>query len=395
MQRSESKILTTHVGSLIRPPKFVANLKGVDAGDAAAMREYPQRLREAVARIVREQAEIGIDIVSDGEFGKSASWSRYILERLTGFEQRAGIGLKVGEVVAKSRDRALFPEFYAEYDKTQGFVGTKGNWVCTGPINYRGQDLIRRDIDNFKAALAGVSVVEPFIPAVAPGSVVPDRINEYYKNDEELIFAVADALHDEYRAIIDAGFLLQVDDAHLPLMYERMVPPDSFADYLAWADLRLSALNHALQGLPEDRIRYHLCWGSWNAPHTADVPLKDIVHLLLRLRVGAYSIEAANVRHEHEWHLWETVKLPSHKILIPGVISHATNVIEHPELVAERITRLAALVGRENVIAGTDCGFAQGPYVRRVHPSIMWAKLQALVEGTKLASNKLWHRRAA
>lgn len=395
MQRSESKILTTHVGSLIRPPKFVANLKGVDAGDAAAMREYPQRLREAVARIVREQAEIGIDIVSDGEFGKSASWSRYILERLTGFEQRAGIGLKVGEVVAKSRDRALFPEFYAEYDKTQGFVGTKGNWVCTGPINYRGQDLIRRDIDNFKAALAGVSVVEPFIPAVAPGSVVPDRINEYYKNDEELIFAVADALHDEYRAIIDAGFLLQVDDAHLPLMYERMVPPGSFADYLAWADLRLSALNHALQGLPEDRIRYHLCWGSWNAPHTADVPLKDIVHLLLRLRVGAYSIEAANVRHEHEWHLWETVKLPSHKILIPGVISHATNVIEHPELVAERITRLAALVGRENVIAGTDCGFAQGPYVRRVHPSIMWAKLQALVEGTKLASNKLWHRRAA
>ena len=221
------------------------------------------------------------------------------------------------------------------------------------------------------------------------------RLNEYYKSDEDFIFAVADALNEEYRAIVEAGFLLQVDDAHLAIMYERMVPPGTFKDYLVWAELRVEALNRALKGIPEDRLRYHLCWGSWNAPHTADVPLKDIVHLLLRLQVGAYSIEAANVRHEHEWHLWEAVKLPANKILIPGVISHVTNVVEAPELVAERIVRLAALVGRENVIAGTDCGFAQGPYVQRVHPSIQWAKLRALVEGAQLATAALWHRKAA
>ena len=395
MKHSDTKILTTHVGSLIRPPEFVALLTAIDAGDTTAAARYPDRLREAVEQIVRDQADIGIDVVSDGEFGKSSSWSRYILDRLTGFEQRTGIGLNAGEIVAKGRDRDRFPEFYAEYDKTQGFVGTKGNWVCVSPIAYTGHDLISRDIDNFKSALGRVSAADAFMAAVAPGSVVPDRINEHYRTDADFIFAVADALNEEYRAIVGAGLLLQVDDAHLPIMYERMVPPATFDDYLAWADLRIEALNRALKGIPEDRVRYHLCWGSWNAPHTGDVPLKDIVHLLLRLHVGAYSIEAANVRHEHEWHLWESIKLPAHKILIPGVISHVTNVVEHPELVAERIVRLAALVGRENLIAGTDCGFAQGPYVQRVHPTIMWSKLQALVEGARLASGKLWHRRAA
>jgi 5-methyltetrahydropteroyltriglutamate--homocysteine methyltransferase len=395
MKISESKILTTHVGSLIRPPEFVAILKTMDAGDRDAEAQYPERLRAAVAKTVREEAHVGIDVISDGEFGKSASWSRYILERLTGFEQRQGIGLATGEVVAKGRDRARFPEFYAEYDKTQGFVGTKGNWTCTGPITYRGQALIRRDIDNLKAALGGVDVTEAFMAAVAPGSVVPDRVDQYYRRDADFLLAVADALNEEYRAIVDAGFLLQVDDAHLPIMYERMVPPGSFQQYMAWADLRVEALNRALAGIPEERVRYHLCWGSWNAPHTGDVPLKEIVHLLLRTRVGAYSIEAANPRHEHEWRVWQTVKLPSNKVLIPGVISHATNVVEHPELVAERIVRFASLVGRENVIAGTDCGFAQGPYVQRVHPSVMWAKLEALVEGAQLASQELWHRRAA
>jgi 5-methyltetrahydropteroyltriglutamate--homocysteine methyltransferase len=395
MKISESKILTTHVGSLIRPPEFVAILKTMDAGDRDAEAQYPGRLRAAVAKTVREEAHVGIDVISDGEFGKSASWSRYILERLTGFEQRQGIGLATGEVVAKGRDRARFPEFYAEYDKTQGFVGTKGNWTCTGPITYRGQALIRRDIDNLKAALGGVDVTEAFMAAVAPGSVVPDRVDQYYRRDADFLLAVADALNEEYRAIVDAGFLLQVDDAHLPIMYERMVPPGSFQQYMAWADLRVEALNRALAGIPEERVRYHLCWGSWNAPHTGDVPLKEIVHLLLRTRVGAYSIEAANPRHEHEWRVWQTVKLPSNKVLIPGVISHATNVVEHPELVAERIVRFASLVGRENVIAGTDCGFAQGPYVQRVHPSVMWAKLEALVEGAQLASQELWHRRAA
>ena len=395
MKRSDTKILTTHVGSLIRPPEFVAVLKGMDAGDGNALNEYPISLRQAVGKIVREQADAGIDVVSDGEFGKSASWSRYILERLTGFEQRAGIGLKTGEIVAKGADRERFPEFYAEYDKTQGFVGIKGNWACTGPVTYKGHAVIERDIKNLKAALSGATVAEAFMAAVAPGSVVPDRLNEFYKSDEDFIFAVADALNEEYRAIVEAGFLLQVDDAHLAIMYERTVPPGTFKDYLVWAELRVEALNRALKGIPEDRLRYHLCWGSWNAPHTADVPLKDIVHLLLRLQVGAYSIEAANVRHEHEWHLWEAVKLPANKILIPGVISHVTNVVEAPELVAERIVRLAALVGRENIIAGTDCGFAQGPYVQRVHPSIQWAKLRALVEGAQLATAALWHRKAA
>jgi 5-methyltetrahydropteroyltriglutamate--homocysteine methyltransferase len=395
MKLSENKILTTHVGSLIRPPEFVAALKAIDAGDRDAEARYPERLREAVATIVRQQARVGIDVISDGEFGKSASWSRYILERLTGFEQRRGSGLATGEVVAKGQDRARFPEFYAEYDRTQGFVGTKGNWTCLGPITYRGHALVRRDIDNLKATVGRVNVTEAFMAAVAPGSVVPDRVDEYYRNDVDFLFAVADALNEEYRAIVDAGFLLQVDDAHLPIMYERMVPPASFRDYIAWAELRVEALNRALAGIPEERVRYHLCWGSWNAPHTGDVPLKEIVHLLLRMRVGAYSIEAANPRHEHEWRVWQTVKLPPHKVLIPGVISHATNVVEHPELVAERIVRLASLVGRENVIAGTDCGFAQGPYVQRVHPSVMWAKLEALVEGARLASYELWHRRAA
>lgn len=395
MKVSENKILTTHVGSLIRPPEFVAILKAIDAGDHDADTQYPEQLRAAVAKTVAEQARVGIDVISDGEFGKSASWSRYILDRLTGFEQRKDAGLASGEVVAKGQDRARFPEFYAEYDKTQGFVGTKGNWTCTGPISYRGQALIRRDIDNLKAALGGVDVTEAFMAAVAPGSVVPDRVDEHYRSDADFLFAVADALNQEYRAIVDAGFLLQVDDAHLPIMYERMVPPASFQQYIAWADLRVEALNRALAGIPEERVRYHLCWGSWNAPHTGDVPLKEIVHLLLRMRVGAYSIEAANPRHEHEWRVWQTVKLPSNKVLIPGVISHATNVVEHPELVADRIVRLAALVGREHVIAGTDCGFAQGPYVQRVHPSVMWAKLEALVQGARLASHELWHRRAA
>ena len=262
MKRSDAKILTTHVGSLIRPPEFAALLKAMDAGDERAAEGYPARLQEAVAGIVREQLKIGIDVVSDGEFGKSASWSRYILERLTGFEQRTGIGLKAGEIVAKGQDRERFPEFYAEYDKTQGFVGTKGNWACAGPITYKGQDLIRRDINNLKSALHGVEAAEAFMAAVAPGSVVPDRLNEHYKNDEDFIFAVAEALNQEYRAVVDAGFLLQVDDAHLPIMYERMVPPASFNDYLAWADLRVEALNRALIGIPEDRVRYHLCWGS-------------------------------------------------------------------------------------------------------------------------------------
>jgi 5-methyltetrahydropteroyltriglutamate--homocysteine methyltransferase len=308
------------------------------------------------------------------------------MERLTGFEQRPGAGLDPGEVVAHGRDREKFAAFYAEYDKTQGFTGTKGNWACVGPISYTGHSLIQRDIRNLRAALDGTRVEEAFMPAVAPASVVPDGKNEFYGREDDFIFAVADALREEYRAIVDAGFLLQVDDAHLPFMYERMVPPATLKEYRAWARLRIDSLNHALNGIPEDRVRYHICWGSWNAPHTADVPLKEIIDLVLRVHAGAYAIEAANPRHEHEWRIWETVRLPPGKVLIPGVISHATNVVEHPELVAERIMKFTGLVGAENVIAGTDCGFAQGPFVQRVHPTIMWAKLRAIVQGAQLVT---------
>jgi 5-methyltetrahydropteroyltriglutamate--homocysteine methyltransferase len=386
MKRSTDRILCTHVGSLIRPPELVSYLRAIDSNNPYDENGYSDCLADSIARVVAEQSEVGIDIVSDGEFGKPASWSRYVMERLTGFEQRPGTGLDLGEVVAHGRDREQFSAFYAEYDKTQGFTGTKGNWACVGPISYTGHSLIQRDIRNLRAALDGTRVEEVFMPAVAPASVVPDGKNEFYGREDDFIFAVADALREEYRAIVDAGFLLQVDDAHLPFMYERMVPPSTLKEYRAWARLRIDALNHALNGIPDDRVRYHICWGSWNAPHTADVPLKEIIDLVLRVHAGAYAIEAANPRHEHEWRIWETVRLPPGKVLIPGVISHATNVVEHPELVAERIMKFTGLVGAENVIAGTDCGFAQGPFVQRVHPTIMWAKLRAIVQGAQLVT---------
>jgi 5-methyltetrahydropteroyltriglutamate--homocysteine methyltransferase len=219
--------------------------------------------------------------------------------------------------------------------------------------------------------------------------------DEYYGNQRDLLMALADAMREEYRAIIDAGLMLQVDDAFLPFMYERLVPPMTLDQYRAWAEMRVDALNHALEGIPEDRVRYHICWGSWNGPHTFDVPLKEIVDLVLKVRAGAYLFEAANPRHEHEWTVWRDVKLPPGKVLVPGVISHATNVVEHPELVAERLVRLAKIVGRENVMGGTDCGFAQGPFIRRVHPTIQWAKLKALAEGAQLATVDLWGKKQA
>jgi 5-methyltetrahydropteroyltriglutamate--homocysteine methyltransferase len=265
-----------------------------------------------------------------------------------------------------------------------------GDVVCVGPISYTGQAELQRDIDNFKAALQGVKVEEAFLPVAAPASVIPDRKNEYYASDEECVRAIAKAMHIEYKTIVDAGFLVQLDDARAAVTYDRMVPPKSFKEYHDWVALHVAALNEALEGIPEDRVRYHVCWGSWPGPHTTDVAFKDIVDLILTVRAGAYVIEGANPRHEHEWRVWEKVKLPSGKVLIPGVISHATNIVEHPELVAERITRLARFVGRENLIAGTDCGFAQGPFHRRVHPSIMWAKLEALAEGARLATKELW-----
>ncbi len=391
MKHSSSRILTTHVGSLIRPPALQEFLRAKQSAQKFDPQAHDRCLRQSVAEIVRQQAEIGLDVVSDGEFGKSISWSQYVLERLTGFERRP---LKPGSnPFTRGADRERFADFYAELDAREG-VATTSESVCVGPIQYGGQAELRRDIDNFKAALRHVKVEEAFLPVAAPASVIPDRKNEYYASDEECLQAIADAMRTEYRMIVDAGLLLQLDDARTAVTYDRMVPPASFQDYRRWVAQYVELLNHAIKGIPEEKIRYHVCWGSWPGPHTTDVPLKDIVDLVLKLRVGAYVIEGANPRHEHEWRVWEHVKLPEGRILAAGVISHATNIVEHPELVAERIIRLARFLGRENVIASTDCGFAQGPFHRRVHPSVMWAKFEALVAGARLASQELWRRAA-
>jgi 5-methyltetrahydropteroyltriglutamate--homocysteine methyltransferase len=387
MKRSTRRILTTHVGSLIRPKPLQDLLRARQRGQIDD-RAYAECLKESVAGVVRRQAEAGIDIVDDGEYGKNISWSQYALERLSGFERRR-VPLEANPFVAGA-DRARFKEFYAEMDAQQA---PSSDWdsVCVGPITYTGIDALQRDIDDMKTALKGVAVEEAFLPVAAPASVIPDRKNEYYRNDEEMFQALAEAMRTEYRAIAASGLLVQLDDARAAVTYDRMVPPASFADYRKWLEHQIEVLNHALEGIPQDRIRYHVCWGSWPGPHTTDVPLKDIVDILMKANVGAFLIEGANPRHEHEWEVWQNVKLPEGKVLIPGVISHATNIVEHPELVAQRIARYAKALGRENVIAGTDCGFAQGPFHRRVHPSIMWAKLEALAEGAQLASKQLWN----
>ncbi len=388
MKRSTDRILTTHVGSLIRPTELQDFLRLKQARKPYDEAAYQACLTQSVAAVVKRQAEAGVDVVSDGEFGKSISWSQYVLERLSGFERRP-IKADTSNPFKRGADRAKFSEFYAELDAADG-VATTTDSVCVGPIKYTGQAELQRDIDNFKAALGGAKVEEAFLPVAAPASVIPDRKNEYYKNDDELLAAIGEAMRTEYRMIVDAGFLVQLDDARNAVTYDRMVPPASFEDYRKWLARQVEVINYAIEGIPQDRIRYHVCWGSWPGPHTTDVPLKDIVDLILKVKVGAYVIEGANPRHEHEWKVWQDAKLPEGRVLIPGVISHATNVVEHPELVAERIVRLAKLIGRENVIAGTDCGFAQGPFHRRVHPSIMWAKLEALVAGARLASRELW-----
>lgn len=406
-----NKILTTHVGSLVRTPKIIDLLDAMDRGEIVDDAEYNSTVIKAVTDVVKQQAEVGIDIISDGEMGK-INWISYLFERMKGFELLSRFN---DDTLPPSRDRNYFPEFYAEHDEEVNrnyrkimFIGVHGRkarrgdaeavdkeaplretWVCTGPISYD-ETLLKADINNFKSALVGVKVEDAFLPVVAPASVIW-LDNEYYATDEEMVYAIADAQKHEYKAIIDAGFYLQVDDAVLAHEYDTIMSRGGTREeYQRWAQIRIDALNHALSGLPEDRIRYHVCWGSWHGPHMFDPPLSEIIDLVLQVNAGAYAIEQANARHEHEWQLWQRVKLPEGKKLIPGVITHATNTVEHPELVAQRIVRLANLVGRDNVIAGTDCGFAQGAFIRRVHPSIQWAKLSALVEGAALASDQLW-----
>ena len=388
MKRSTDRILTTHVGSLIRPQALQDILRAKQAGQPYDQAAYEKCLKQSIDDVVSRQADIGVDVVSDGEFGKAISWNQYVVERLSGFELRAiPAGYRPG---VPGADRTRFKEFYAELDVREPMANAK-MVACVGPVKYIGQDILRRDIDNFKAALKGAKVEEAFMPVVAPSSVLPDRKDEYYKGEEEWLDAVTAAMRTEYQTIVDAGFVLQIDDARAATAYDRMVPPGTFEEYRRWLAKFVESLNRALEGIPEDRVRYHVCWGSWPGPHVSDVALKDIVDLILKVRAGAYVIESANPRHEHEWQVWKNVKLPEGKVLIPGVISHATNVVEHPELIAERITRFANLLGRENVLAGTDCGFAQGTFYRRVHPTVMWAKFEALVEGARLASKQLWN----
>jgi len=386
---SYDRILTTHVGSLVRPPELTRYIEAIDNGVVIDQAAFERCLSEAVNAVVKRQQQASVDIVSDGEYGKFRSWSFYVLDRLSGIEERA-----VEAPRGAGRDQQMFADFYAEYFPTQK-LPKRGTVVCVGPLAYKGQAALQKDIAIFKVALKGAAVADAFLPVVAPASAVPRHKNEYYKDDEEFLFKLAEALREEYKSIIDAGLMVQIDDAFLPYMYDVAFGAEDLAGYRKWAAVRIAALNHAIEGLPAERIRYHICWGSFNTPHVTDVPLKDIVDLVLEVKAGAYCIEMGNPRHEHEWRVWEKVKLPPGKKLIPGVISHSTNVVEHPELVAERLTRIAKLVGRENLMGGTDCGFAQSPYVRRVHPSIMWAKLEALAEGARLASRELWGRKAA
>ena len=375
MRRSENRILTTHAGSLVRPPELYAP----DFDDGT--------LRAAVADIVRRQVQIGLDVVNDGEFGKSG-WSSYALDRITGFEVRADQRKALDWL---GRDRQRFTEFFAR-EMPDALSGAPTE-ACIGPIRWRGDDSIRRDVENLRRAAEAAGPAEVFMTTVAPASTAYNGVNEYYAADREYVFAIADALRNEYRAIHAAGFIVQVDDALLANMYDHLTQQDP-KRYRDWAQVRIDALNHALEGIPEDRIRYHVCFGSWHVPHVADAPLEEIIDFVLRVNAGAYSVEAANPRHEHEWRVWEKRRLPDGRVLIPGVVTHHTTTVEHPRLVADRIVRYAKLLGRENVIAGTDCGFAQSKGVERVHASVMWAKLESMVEGARIASLELWGRGA-
>jgi 5-methyltetrahydropteroyltriglutamate--homocysteine methyltransferase len=399
------RILTTHTGSLVRPDELLDVLAAQERGEGLDAEAYERILDQAVGDVVRRQAAAGIDVVNDGEMGKS-TWITYLYGRVGGIEERL-VPIDQGSMLPPSRDRQAFPEFYAEHDaafaratKNRVHMAADGGgaddppnarsklWFCTGPITYDSAAL-ERDIGRLHRALEDVEVADAFLPVVAPASVYWLR-NEHYATEEELVFAVADALHEEYRGIVEAGFLLQVDDAVLMHEYDSILSlGGSVADYRRWAALRIEALNHALRDIPEDRVRYHVCFGSWHGPHVHDPPLADVIDLVLSVRARYYLIEQASPRHEHEWRLWEDVELPDGKVLVPGVVTHHTNVVEHPRLVAERLVRLARLVGPERVMGGTDCGFAQGAFVRRVHPSIQWAKLEALAEGTRIATRQL------
>ena len=388
MKRSTDRILTTHIGSLPRPPDLAAMIDAKLDGEPVDADAFARRVQSAVAATVKEQAAHGIDIVADGEMGK-IGFIPYINERLTGFEPGKGSG--GGSYWGQSREAKAFPGFYEWNAKQKGSAGNVGSTrlVCTAPIAYQGHAAVNTDIDNLKAALDGVPHEDVFMPAISPANVEDWHSNEHYETDEAFLFAIADALAEEYRAIVDAGFLLQIDDPVLATYYV-LHPECSIEQCRQWAEIRVEALNHALGGIPEEKIRYHTCYSINMGPRVHDMELKDIIDIMVKVRAGAYSFEAANPRHDHEWHLWEDIDLPDGKSLIPGVITHSSVLVEHPELVAQRLVRFAGVVGRENVIAGADCGFASLGGSAEVHPEAVWAKFSALAEGARLASQRLW-----
>jgi 5-methyltetrahydropteroyltriglutamate--homocysteine methyltransferase len=369
MKVSRARILTTHAGSLPRPPD---------------LHESAERVRSAVDEAVRRQAQTGLDVVTDGEMSKP-SFITYVTDRLTGFEPSREPGALPW---AGSKEVAAFPEFY-EPSVRQSPNAAAPRFECTGPITYRGHAQVQRDIDNLRAAVKGLNVEEAFIPAIAPSNVEGRQANLHYKTDEDYLFAIAEAMRAEYAAIVGAGFLLQIDDPRL-VTYYILRRDSTVEECRRWAAVRVEALNHALRGIPRDCVRFHTCYSINMGPRVHDMELKDVVDLILRVNAGAYSFEAANPRHEHEWRVWQDVTLPDDAVLIPGVITQSTVLVEHPELVAERIARFASVVGRERIIAGADCGFASFAGSNEIHPSIVWAKLAALVEGARLASRQLW-----
>ena len=396
MKTSTDRILTTHVGSIPRPENVRALLRARLGGQAIDEAELAASAAEAVTEVVRRQAEVGLDIVSDGEISKT-SFLAYTDERLTGFVPAAandpsaaptGAGGPWARRVDSRREWRAFREYYTEYLPREMPLASAPT-VCEGPIAYKGQALLQKDLATLKSALQGLHVAEAFVPAIAPAMVGRGQ-NRYYPTEDAYVFAIAEALKTEYRAIVEAGFILQIDDPGLGETWDMLIPAPPLGDYRKTQARNLDALNHALAGIPEDRVRYHLCWGSWQGPHLHDLGLRDIVDLVLRVRAQAYSIEAATPRHSHEWRVWKDIRLPEGKVLIPGVIAHTTAVVEHPETVAERLMNFASLVGRERVIAGADCGFAQGALFQRQHPTVMWAKFEALVQGARLASERLW-----
>ncbi len=392
MKRSSDRILTSHCGSLPRPRELLVPLHAKDSGDAQGTDDLAQRVRASVAQVVRKQADLAIDVVNDGEHSKS-SFAHYARTRIGGLE-RTNEQLRYR--ASPTRDALAFPGVYEEmrvmFDaRTQktGRPRSMTSMICTGPIKYIGHAELKADIENLKRALDGVDVEETFMTAISSTNLEMYFPNEYYRSDEEYLTALADAMNEEYRAIVDAGFLLQIDDPRLITHYNR-TPGLTLEENRKFMALRVEMVNHSLRGIPEERVRYHTCYSVNVGPRVHDLELEHYVDLMLKIRAQAYSIEASNPRHEHEWKVWEEVKLPDGKILIPGVVSHCVYQVEHPELVAQRIERFANVVGRENVIASNDCGFATSAAGDEVHPDVAWAKMQSLVEGAEIASRRLW-----